>query len=463
MAPSTLQFLGAAGTVTGSKFLVRDGDVQVLLDCGLFQGLKALRQRNWQPFPFAPKDLTAVVLSHAHVDHSGALPRLVKQGFHGPIYCTSGTADLLDVMLLDSARLQEEEASYANRHGYSKHQPALSLYTTSDAERTLRLVAPRARDASFVVRHGVSAVFRQAGHILGAATVELRLAKSRERIVFSGDLGRWKRPILHDPELVAHADVVLIEATYGDRVHPADALGELARVVRETAERGGVLLVPAFAVGRCQELLWALRQLEDERRIPVLPVYVDSPMAVNVTEIYVRHPEEHDLDMQLLTDARRSPFSSHRVELVRKIEESRALNEKEGPMVVIAGSGMATGGRILHHLHRRLPDERNTVLLCGFQAEGTRGRALQEGAQTVRLHGEDVVVRARVESLDGFSAHADRQDLLRWLRGFAKPPRLLYVVHAEEPAARSFAELVRAELGWEARIAADGEVVELAS
>jgi len=461
-ARSTLRFAGAAGTVTGSKFLVRDGDVRVLLDCGLFQGLKPLRLRNWDPFPFEAKDVDAVVLSHAHVDHSGALPLLVKRGFRGPIYCTSATADLLEVMLLDAAHLQEEEAGFANRHGYSKHHPALPLYTTSDAEHALRLVAPRPRGDSFVVRHGVSARFRQAGHILGSSTVELRLAESSDTLVFSGDLGRWKRPILHDPELVAHADVLLVESTYGDREHRTDNSGELARVINETVERGGVLVVPAFAVGRTQELLWAIRKLEDDDQIPVLPVYVDSPMAVNVTEIYAHHPEDHDLEMRVLTDARRSPLSSHRVELVRTVEGSRALNEREGPMIVIAGSGMATGGRVLHHLHRRLPDERSTVLLCGFQAAGTRGRSLEEGARSIRIHGQEVTVRARVEVLDGFSAHADRNDLLRWLRGFRAAPREVYLVHGERAAAESLAKLIATQLGWSVRIAADGEVVELA-
>jgi len=461
-ARSTLQFLGAAGTVTGSKFLVCDGDVRVLIDCGLFQGLKALRLRNWKPFPFAAQDLSAVVLSHAHVDHSGALPLLVKRGFRGPVYCTSGTADLLEVMLLDAARLQEEEAGFANRHGYSKHHPALPLYTTADAERALRLLAPRPRGDSFVVRHGVSARFRQAGHILGSSTVELRLAESPDAIVFSGDLGRWKRPILHDPELVQHADVLLLESTYGDRVHGVDASAQLARVINETVDRGGVLVVPAFAVGRTQELLWAIRKLEDDDKIPVLPVYVDSPMAVNVTEIYARHPEEHDLEMRLLTDARRSPLSSHRVELVRTVEGSRALNERSGPMIVIAGSGMATGGRVLHHLHRRLPDEASTVLLCGYQAAGTRGRALEDGAKTIRLHGQDVAVRARVERLDGFSAHADRTDLLRWLRGFKSAPREVYLVHGEPDASAGLADLIRTQLGWSVRVAQDGETLELA-
>ena len=283
---ATIQFLGAAGTVTGSKHLLRAGDEQVLLDCGLFQGLKELRLRNWRALPVDVRALSAVVLSHAHVDHCGALPLLVRQGFKGPVYCTPGTADLLSIMLLDAAKLQEEEAEFANRHGYSKHHPALPLYTTEDAVRVLKLLAPRRRETDFAVTRGVAARFRHAGHILGAATVQIDLAApSPCRVVYSGDLGRWDRPILCDPEMVEDADVVLVESTYGDRVHAPDPVSGLARIVNETAERGGVLIVPAFAVGRTQELIWTIRELEEAKRIPVLPVYVDSPMASNVTQV----------------------------------------------------------------------------------------------------------------------------------------------------------------------------------
>ena len=459
---ATLQFLGAAGTVTGSKHLLRAGDEQVLLDCGLFQGLKELRLRNWRALPVDARALSAVVLSHAHVDHCGALPLLVRQGFKGPVYCTPGTADLLSIMLLDAAKLQEEEAEFANRHGYSKHHPALPLYTTEDAVRVLKLLAPRRRETDFAVTRGVAARFRHAGHILGAATVQIDLAApSPCRVVYSGDLGRWDRPILCDPEMVEDADVVLVESTYGDRVHAPDPVSGLARIVNETAERGGVLIVPAFAVGRTQELIWTIRELEEAKRIPVLPVYVDSPMASNVTQVYASHPEDHDVQMQVLSDAGRA-LSSHDFRMVRSVPDSRELVARKGAMIVIAGSGMATGGRVLHHLRRHLPDERATVLVSGYQAAGTRGRKLLEGAKTLRMFGEDVPVRCHVEALDGFSAHADRNDLMRWLRGFRRAPRMLHVVHGEPDAANALAELVRAELRWEVNVAQDGAEVALA-
>jgi metallo-beta-lactamase family protein len=455
---ASIQFLGAAGTVTGSKHLLRSGYAQVLLDCGLFQGVKALRLRNWSPLPLVASEISSVVLSHAHVDHSGALPLLYKQGFRGAIHCTRATADLLSILLLDSAHLQEEEAGFANRHGYSKHHPALPLYTVADVERVLRLVEPQIRGASFAVADGVRARLRHAGHILGAATVELEIGGST-RLVFSGDLGRWDRPILPDPELVPEADVVLVESTYGDRDHPDDPLTSLAGVVRDTVDRGGVLVVPAFAVGRTQELIWALRRLESEGRIPSVPVFVDSPMASDVTALYARHRDEHDLEMRELSDAHRDPLRTTTFELVRSTQESRELCAQDGPMIVIAGSGMATGGRVLHHLHRRLPDARNTVLVSGFQAAGTRGRSLVEGAKTLRMHGQDVPVRAQVVHIEGFSAHADRRDLLRWLRGFRKPPRCVHVVHGEPQAAASLCGQIRTELGWTASVAEDGACV----
>lgn len=461
-AEPSLQFLGGVETVTGSKYLVAAAGRKVLLDCGLFQGLKALRLRNWAPPPFAAAELDAVVLSHAHLDHSGYLPLLVRHGFRGPIYCTPGTEALLGVLLPDSAHLQEEEAGAANRHGYSKHRPALPLYTTADAEAALRLTCARPYGAAFDLAPGLTALYRRAGHILGSATVELRIgAENPISMVFSGDLGRWNRPILRDPEWVREADVLLVESTYGDRVHAPDPAGALAEVVNTAAARGGALLVPAFAVGRTQELIWTLRELEDAGRIPPLPVFVDSPMAINVTDIYSRHREDHDLDMRLLADQERSPLRCRRMRLVHTAEESKGLNDQRGPMIIISASGMATGGRVLHHLKRRLPDERTTVLLSGFQAAGTRGRSLQDGARTLRIHGEDVTVRATVVSLDGFSAHAGRDEILRWLGGFRRPPSHAYVVHGEAAAARCLTEAVREQLGWRIRPAANGETVSL--
>lgn len=458
----TLRFLGAAGTVTGSKHLIETGTEQVLLDCGLFQGLKELRLRNRDSFPFDATGLAAVILSHAHIDHSGALPLLVKNGFSGPIHCTAGTRDLLRALLLDAAHLQEEEAEYANRHGYSKHRPALPLYTAADAEAALRLLESHPYGQPFRAAQLATATFHRAGHILGSAVVDLALGgPATTRIAFSGDLGRWNRPILRDPELIPEADVLLVESTYGDRVHGLDPTSELARLITSTAEKGGVIVAPSFAVGRTQELIWAIRKLEDADRIPVLPVYVDSPMALDVTEIYCRHPEDHDLDMKLLMDEERCPLCCRKYNLVRRASDSKALNRRRGPMVIISASGMASGGRVLHHLKERLPDARNTVLLPGFQAAGTRGRRLQDGAKSVRIHGQEVAVQASVVTVDGFSAHADRDEILRWLAGFRRPPRQTYVVHGEAPAAEALANTLRTRLGWRTEVARDGQTVSL--
>jgi metallo-beta-lactamase family protein len=461
----TVEFLGAAGTVTGSKHLVTANGRRVLLDCGLFQGLKALRQRNWLAPSFAPSELDAVVLSHAHIDHSGYLPLLVRRGFRGPVYCTRSTADLLGNLLPDSAYLQERQASHANYHGYSKHAPALPLYTRADAEEALTLLEPQPFGEALRITDGIAATFRTAGHILGSATIDLVLDDRSDRdplhLVFSGDLGRWGRPILHDPQPVPEADVLLLESTYGGRTHPPTVDEELARCVRIAAERGGALLVPAFAVGRTQELLWWIRQLEDDGRIPQLPVYVDSPMAIDVTGIYLRHTAEHDLDMRMVAHSGDHPLYPAQFSLTRTQEESMALNDVRGPIIIISASGMATGGRILHHLKLRLTDRRTTVLLVGFQAAGTRGRRLLEGAEDVRIHGRDGRVRAAVESLDGLSAHADQDELLQWLSGFQRPPRQCYLVHGEPVATEALAGAISERFGWPARAAEDGERVSL--
>lgn len=457
---SSLQFLGAAGTVTGAKFLIETGRRRLLMDAGLFQGLKELRLRNWADPPFNPSALEAVVLSHAHIDHSGFLPRLARMGFRGKVYCTSGTADLLRVMLPDAASLQEEDAARANRKGYTRHRPALPLYTQEDAKKTLKTLRPCAYENPIRVMEGCSALFRRTAHILGAASVELQLDNGQAepfRLVYSGDLGRWDQPILRDPEFVPEADVLLLESTYGDRTHPADPSTELARVVNEAARRGGALLIPAFAVGRAQEVIWRLRQLQDQQRIPSLPVYLDSPMAVDVSGIYCRHTEDHDLDMKELMDKKNCPICCRTQHFTRTPNESKAINRVEGPVIIISSSGMATGGRILHHLEKRLPDPRTTVLLVGFQAAGTRGRLLQEGAKVLRMHGQDIPVSARVETIDGLSAHADREDILRWLSGFRKPPRQTFVVHGEPGQSAALARTIADRLKWNVRPAVDGE------
>ena len=459
LAQSTVEFFGAAGTVTGSKHLVTANGRRVLLDCGMFQGLKELRQRNWEAPPFSPSELDAVVLSHAHIDHSGYLPLLVRRGFRGPVICTNSTAELLGILLPDSAFLQEKQAAHANYLGYSKHAPALPLYTMQDAQEALSLLQPQPFGESIRVADGIAAVFRTAGHILGSATVDLHLdgtlGVTPRHVVYSGDLGRWGRPILHDPQPVPEADCLLLESTYGNRSHPADVDEELAGCIRTAAERGGALLVPAFAVGRTQELLWWIRQLEDDARIPTLPVYVDSPMAIDVTDLYLRSTSEHDLDMRRLENSGHHPLYPRQFHLAKTQEESIALNAVRGPVIIISASGMATGGRILHHLKLRLSNRRTTVLLVGFQAAGTRGRSLLEGVDELRIHGEDVRVRATVESLDGLSAHADQGELLQWLSGFERPPRATYLVHGEPDAAEALATAIGERYGWDAAVAKD--------
>lgn len=459
---ASLTFLGGAGTVTGSKYLIETSGSSILLDAGLFQGLKELRLRNWRKPAFDPERINAVVLSHAHIDHSGYLPALVKNHFRGKIYCTPGTADLLEVMLLDSAHLQEEEAASANRHGYSKHKPALPLYTAGDVQEALKLVRHYPYGKFFDAAHGIRACFHRAGHILGSASVELMIGRKQPvRLVFSGDLGRWNRPILHDPEFVSEADVLLIESTYGNKIHPLNYEEQLARIVHESIQRGGALIIPAFAVGRTQELIWTLRRLEEEGKIPSLPVYMDSPMAMNVSDIYCRHPEEHDLEMEKLQDEKRCPLCCTQYHLAKTPEESKALNHITGPVIIISASGMATGGRVVHHLKLRLPDPRTTVLLPGYQAAGTRGRALQDGAKTLRIHGQDIPVKAHIELLDGLSAHADENEILRWLGGFKRPPKQTYVVHGESSSSETLAAAVKSKLGWAIKVAKDGECISL--
>jgi len=456
---ATLQFLGAAGTVTGSMHLVTTGARRLLLDCGLFQGLKELRLRNWTARLPDAASLDAVVLSHAHIDHSGYLPLVARQGFRGPIYCTAATAELLGVVLPDAARLQEDDAERANRHGYSRHHPALPLYTAADARAALQLVEPRPYDQAFAVCDGVTALLRCSGHILGAATVQLDVAGTR--LVFSGDLGRYDRPILPDPEPVPTADVLLLESTYGDRPHRSGAEDDLTRIVCAAAQRGGAIVVPAFAVDRTQELLWLLHRLEEARRIPALPTYIDSPMAIDVTDIYRRHPEDCDAQMAQALASGGRPLATQQLRIARSVEESKAINAVRGPIIIISSSGMATGGRILHHLVQRLPDPLTTVLLTGFQAAGTRGRALEEGAKQLTLFGQAVPVRARVERIDALSAHADCEETLRWLGGFERPPRATYLVHGEPEGAQGMAAAIKQRLRWDVRVAGDGETVEL--
>ncbi len=457
---AALTFLGAAGTVTGAKFLVATDGARLLLECGMFQGLRELRARNWEAPPVQPGTLAAVLLSHAHIDHSGYLPRLVRDGFEGPIFCSPGTADLLEIMLPDAARLQEEEADFRNRNGATRHRPALPLFTVADAERALRLVKPVAFDQPFSPARNVDARFRMSGHILGASTVEV--VASGRRLVYSGDLGRYDVPIMRDPVAVASADTLLVESTYGDRLHPAgDATSVIGQAVHRAADLRGWLLVPAFAIGRTQDLLYVVRELEEAGRIPRLPVYLDSPMGIESTAIYERHPEEHDPATIQITAEGKRPFVPSRFHLCPTADDSKQLNGIDGPGVIIAGSGMATGGRILHHLRHRLADERTTVLFVGYQAAGTRGRLLRDGASRLRIFGEEVSVRATIMATDALSAHADQGEIIRWLRGFTRPPAMTYCVHGEPAAAAALRAVIEQHLGWRCAVAADLQQIEL--
>ncbi|MHB0869334.1 MAG: MBL fold metallo-hydrolase RNA specificity domain-containing protein [Chloroflexota bacterium] len=448
----SIRFLGAAGTVTGARFLVSSDKAQVLVDCGLFQGLKELRLMNWDKPPFDPVAVDAVVLTHAHLDHSGYIPRLIRHGFHGSIHATPPTVDLCGILLPDSGHLQEEQAEHANRHSYSKHTPALPLYTAAEAMASLRYLKASPYGQITEVAEGIRVRLLDAGHILGSAIVEMWVEDGGEetKIVFSGDLGRYGEPLLADPTPIAEADYLLVESTYGNRSHAdGEPQEQLAKVVSEAVEAGSCLLIPSFSVGRTQQLLYALHCLEADRMIPPLPVYVDSPMAIDATEIFLAHPEAHDMELQRLEANGDNPFRLRHLRFVRTPEESESLDGRREPMVLISASGMATGGRVLHHLEAFLDDPKATVLFVGYQAAGTRGRSLLEGTRMLKLLGHEVPVRARVRQIDGFSAHADQEEILRWLSGFQRPPATTFLVHGEEEACRSLAETVQRRFHWE--------------
>jgi metallo-beta-lactamase family protein len=456
----TLTFLGAAQTVTGSKHLVNTGRAQVLVDAGLFQGHKELRLRNWANLPVPARDLEAVVLTHAHLDHVGYLPRLVSQGFRGRVFCTPGTMDLAKLVLVDSANLQEEDARQANREGYSKHHPALPLYTVADAWRALSQLQPVGYDRQVTVAPGVEISFVPMGHLLGSAAVRMHLADG-PTIVFGGDLGRFNRPVLRDPHLIASADYLLVESTYGDRQHePDDDGARLAGIIADTAAKKGRVIIPAFAVGRVEEVLYWIKKLEAEHRIPVLPVYLDSPMATEALAFYGNRANELDPEFSE-NGGRLTGFLTRRFTCVTSTQQSKDLVRSDKPAIVISSSGMATGGRVLHYLRATLPDPRNTILFVGYQAGGTRGRQLVDGAAQVKMHGRLIDVHARIEKLDSMSAHADAGEIIRWLEGFTQPPKTTYLVHGEPSAQRALASRINGELGWATHIPAHEETVEI--
>ncbi len=461
---ATLTFLGATGTVTGSKYLFEHRDSSILVDCGLFQGLKELRLRNWMPLKINVHELGAVVLTHAHIDHTGYLPRLIKQGYNKAIYCTEATRGLLQIMLLDSAHLQEEDAKYANKKGTSKHKPALPLYSMEDAKQTIKLLKGIPYDTPFRPSPDIMMSFRDAGHILGSAFVIGRWDESGQerKIVFSGDLGRYERPILKDPSVILDTDYLLVESTYGKRLHnQGNPEEEIKRIVQDTYKRRGVVVIPAFSVGRTQELLYTLRELESAGEIPVLPVYVDSPMAIKATKLYAKHTEIYDKDAARLREQGIDVLQTARTEFTESVDASKRINASQDPCIIISASGMLTGGRILHHLIRRLPSPKNTIVFVGYQAVGTRGRALQNGKDKIKIHGMQIKSAAKIETINEFSAHADYREILSWLKQYKKAPKNTFIIHGEPDASINLQKLIKEKLGWNTHIPQYQEKVRL--
>ena len=465
---ATLSFWGGVGTVTGSKYLIETERARVLVDCGVFQGLKELRERNWQEPPFDARAINAVLITHAHIDHTGYLPRLVRHGFHGPVYCSRGTADLLKILLPDAGRLQEEEADYRNRHKLTKHKPALPLYTEKDAFAALELVRPVANTGESIdVAEGIRAGFRIAGHILGSSLVLVEIDGAGDdgagrRILFSGDLGHYDQPIIHDPVSPPACDYLLVESTYGDRLHdPENPKDALKRIINDVAQRNAPLLIPAFAVGRTQEIVYLIRELEDEHAIPVLPVCLDSPMAAAATTAYANRTEEQDEAYASVLARPQHPLRTHSMIACSSKQQSKQLNEASGARIIVSASGMMTGGRVLHHAVRLLPDPNTTLLFVGYQAAGTTGRRILNGEPEVKIMGQWVPVRCRIERIGSFSAHADWKEILRWLEGMPAPPRQTFLTHGEPAAANAMAAHIKARLGWNASVPVYGQRFEV--
>lgn len=459
-----LTFHGATGTVTGSRYLLEIDGKKVLVDCGMFQGPKEFRLKNWEPFPVPPGQVDEVFLTHAHIDHVGYLPRFCRDNFKGTVRCTYATHQLAEITLRDSAHLQEEDAFWANKEGYSKHKPAEPLYTTADAEATTRFFEPLHYGEQYLLTPEVRVKFKDAGHILGSSMIDIRSNRNgrARKIVFTGDLGRPDLPLLRDPVQIYDVDYLVIESTYGDRLHETRPAAEsLARVINQSFQRGGVLVIPSFAIGRTQTLLYVLRELEEQKAIPALPVYVDSPMAVEATDVFEHRLADLDLTSRTQYIGGRQIMRPQKLQFCRTQAESKSLNAVKERAIIVSASGMATGGRILHHLERLLPGGKNTVLLIGYQAEGTRGRSLLEGSHFVKIHGRQVAVKAKVESIAAFSGHADYNEALAWLMGFNRAPEKTFIVHGEPQASESLAEKIRSRFGWQVVVPKLGEQFEL--
>jgi metallo-beta-lactamase family protein len=460
-----LTFLGAAGCVTGSKYLVEAAGKKLLVDCGLFQGTDDLKERNWNPLPVDPKTIDYLVLTHAHLDHTGWLPVLVRDGYNKTIYANPATIELTEILLKDSGHLQEEATQDAQKHKWSKHPQPRALYTSDEVEPVLRLLRPMPRNGGFDVSPEFHIESYDAGHILGSSSLELTIHENGKKtvMVFSGDIGRYDQPILNDPvpPVTKQIDVLLCESTYGDREHEAgEPLQVLGDIVNRVVKRGGSIVIPAFAIGRTQTFMYYLRQLENLQRVPRVPVYVDSPMALNATQLYLKHNEDHDLQFARDEQNGGDPLSVHEFHLTRSVEESKGINNVKTPCIIISASGMVTGGRVLHHLAQRLGDARNCVILGGFQAEGTRGRALQEGAKTLSLYGQMVPVLAEIVEMGQLSAHAGKSELMRWLTGLQVPPPQVYLTHGEPAAAQSLQQAITEKFRWKAAVARYLDTVE---
>jgi metallo-beta-lactamase family protein len=453
-----LTFLGAAGCVTGSKYLVEAAGKKLLVDCGLFQGLEDLKERNWKPLPVDPKTIDYLVLTHAHLDHTGWLPVLVRDGYNKTIFANPATIDLVGLLLKDSGHLQEEETADAQRHKWSKHAQPQSLYTSQDIDPVLRLLKPMPRSGGLDLSPEFHFESYDAGHILGSSSLELTIMENGKKsvVVFSGDIGRYDQPILNDPKTPStkQIDMLLCESTYGDREHEAgDPLQILSDIVNRVVKRGGSIVIPAFAIGRTQTFMYYLRELENLQRIPKMPVYVDSPMALSATDLYLKYKEDHDTQFARDEQSGGDPLNVHEFHLTRSVEASKQINNVKTPCIIVSASGMVTGGRVLHHLANRLGDARNCVILGGFQAEGTRGRALQEGARTLNLFGKPVPVLAEVVEMGQLSAHAGKSELLRWLTGLQVAPKQVYLTHGEPLAAQSLQQAIVEKFKWKAAVA----------